>query len=58
MKYYELNTDEIFKKCKKPGRMRLTDYENFIRDLVKTDVYFDDLDDTWKYWGAPEYLSP
>ena len=38
--------------------MRLTDYENFIRDLVKTQVYFDDIEDTWKYWGSPEYLSP
>lgn len=37
--------------------MRLSDYENFIRELVKTPMYFDDIEDTWKYWGEPDYLS-
>lgn len=58
MKYYGITTDDVFKKVKRPGAMRLTDYENFIRDLVKSEVYFEDIEDTWKYCGDPDYLTP
>jgi hypothetical protein len=37
--------------------MRLTEYEDFIRGLIKTEIYFDDIEDTWKYMEEPEYLT-
>jgi hypothetical protein len=37
--------------------MKLIDYENFIRDLVKSEVYFEDIEDTWKFWGEAEYIT-
>lgn len=43
MKFYELSTEDVFKKCRKQGTMKLRDYEDFIKDLVKSEVYFDDI---------------
>lgn len=57
IRFYNVVPEDVFKKCRKPGVMRLSDYENFIRELVKTPMYFDDIEDTWKYWGEPDYLS-
>lgn len=58
MRFYNKTVQEVFSKCRKPGTMKLSEYQNFIRDMIKTEVYFDDIEDTWKYWGEPEYLTP
>lgn len=57
MKFDNLTSEDIFKKCRKPGTMRLTDYENFVKDIIKSEVYFDDIEDTWKFWGSPDYIT-
>lgn len=48
---------DIFKKCKTKDIMNLTDYENFIKSSLEVEVYFDDIEDTWKHLGEPNYLT-
>ena len=38
--------------------MKLTDYENFVKSTLKVDIYFDDIEDTWKSFGDVDYLEP
>ena len=37
--------------------MRLTDYENFVKDTLEVEIYFDDIEETWKCVGEPDYLT-
>lgn len=35
MKFDNKTTEDVFRKCRKPNSMRLTEFENFVRDTVK-----------------------
>jgi hypothetical protein len=37
--------------------MRLSDFEEVIRRLVEVDLYFEDLETIWQYWGEQEYFT-
>ena len=47
----KMSTNDIFKKSRKNNQMRLTDFENFIKELCKVDIYFEDIEECWKFWG-------
>lgn len=53
----ELSNQNIFQWCRKKDRMRLNDFEDVIRKLTGVDVYFEDLETIWNFWGEPEYLT-
>ena len=47
----KITTNDIFKKCRRKNQMKLTDFENFLKDICNVDIYFEDIEECWKYWG-------
>ncbi len=37
--------------------MKLNDFQKVVRKFVDGDMFFDDINQVWEGWGAPEYIT-
>ncbi len=37
--------------------MRLSDFEVIVKDVLNIEIYTEDIDNTWNFWGDPKYLA-
>lgn len=56
-KLRKISNSDIFIWCKRKDKMRLSDFEEVINKLTEVEVYSEDLESIWNYWGEQEYFT-
>lgn len=52
-----MSVEKMLKGGRESGRLTLGGLEGWAKKNLLSEIFFDDLEIVWDYWGNPEYLS-
>ena len=46
-----LSNSDLFRGCRIKDRMKVLEFEDMFKELVSVEVYGDDIEEAWSFWG-------